>query len=115
MSVQRFEFTVGRMPTDEEVNQLFDRYDDMGTRWIPAESQAVIWVDREAPTVLDAVLSAVRDCDAIGLRPVGVVPNGPLGHTEDEDALAAVDLALRFRTLSGRVGRAAAIKTLICS
>ena len=114
MSVQRFRLIIDRMPTDDEVNQLFDQYDDMGTRWIPAESSAVVWVDREAPTVLDAVLSAVRDCDCIGLRPVGVVPDGPLGYTEDEETVVAVDLALRLRTMASRVNRIAAIRTLVC-
>lgn len=113
MPLQRFEFTIDRMPTDEEVNQLFHRYDDMGTRWIPAQACATVWVDRDAPTLIDAILSAVRDCEAVGLSPVGVVPNGTPDDSDQEE-LTAVELALQLRKVVTRGTRMAAIKALLC-
>lgn len=113
MPLWRFELLIDRMPTDEEVNRLFAGYDDLGTRYTPADRSAVVWVDRDAPTIVDAVLTAVRDCDTVGLRPVGILPGTDPHSSGDEATLAAVDLALRLRAMASRVDRMMEIQQLI--
>lgn len=66
MPVHTFTLVLDRRPTDEELASLFEAGRDDVTFGVDG-GLAVAEFDREAPTAADAIASAVRDLDAIGL------------------------------------------------
>jgi hypothetical protein len=83
----QFTLLLDRMATKAEVAALVTAHDDISTRNNRRDGTCQLWVDRCAPTMLDAVLSAVRDLDAVGLPPVGLV---------NDDAVTLEDVAARI-------------------
>jgi hypothetical protein len=69
MRLRQFMFVVDREPTEEQVEYLFDRSDDATVELEPASGEAWVAFDREAPTLVDAIVSGVRDLDSVGIIP----------------------------------------------
>lgn len=80
--LRQFRLTVDGPLDDGQADVLFDRAGDLSVEVVPAEG--VIWVafDRNAPTLVDAVVSGVRDLDAAGLGIAGAVDDDPLVTVE---------------------------------
>jgi hypothetical protein len=88
MMRHRFAVVVDRPPDPEQVDSL-EAMTCLVVDPGPRPGLVQITVDRAAPNVFDAVLSAVRDVESVGLRPMRVV---------DRDCVTLADVA-------GRVGR----------
>ncbi|GAA1757524.1 hypothetical protein [Luedemannella helvata] len=84
--MQDFSLRVARMLTAAELDAVLGGHDDMVVARDPDTPGARIWVRRAAPTPLDAMLSAIRDLDVLGLPPVGAI---------DEDLVTVNDIADR--------------------
>jgi hypothetical protein len=86
MSAQVFTLVLDRMPTDDELDALFEAGCDDATfgsdRGLP-----VAGFDREAPALADAIASAVRAVESTGLTVLRVI---------DEDLLTLADVADRI-------------------
>ncbi|SRR6266536_1324079 len=81
-----FSLVLDREPTDEEFDALFEAGCDDGTfEYGPARS--IGHFNREAPTMAEAIASAVRDVESTGLAVVRVL---------DEDLLTLADIADRI-------------------
>jgi hypothetical protein len=90
MTLQQFGIAVDQPVDDAAQTALFERCGDVAIGRTRDRPGAVISFDRDAPTLIDAILSAVRDLDAIGL---------PAARVCDDDDL--VTLAV----VAERVGR----------
>jgi hypothetical protein len=55
-------------PTDGQVDLLLSRSDDMCVESDPAAGEIWVPVDREGPSLVDTVVSAVRDLDRVGIE-----------------------------------------------
>jgi hypothetical protein len=67
VTLQQFGIVVDQ-PVDEATQRaLFARCRDVTIERKPNHSGALIMFDRPAPTLIDAILTAVRDLDAVGL------------------------------------------------
>lgn len=76
MSSQRFSIVVDE-PADEAAREaLAERCRDATIIDAPDQRGIVVNFDRDAPTLIDGVVSAVRDLDAVGLRAAGVRDDG---------------------------------------
>jgi hypothetical protein len=122
----QFTVRLKKLPGTVELGWLFSRCADLCVVSSPRRDVASVLVDRYAPSVVDAVISAIRDLDTVGLIPVSVEPFDDLapdwtpaswdGRSERDDAdpiFVAINLALRLRALAPLVGRIAAIRSLI--
>ena len=65
--LRQFLLFVAEQPHDDQIEALFVRGDDASFEFDPAAAEAWVAFDREAPTLVDAMVSAVRDVDAAGL------------------------------------------------
>ena len=83
---------------------LFDRADDLSVEVVPAEGLAWVAFDRVAPTLVDAVVSGVRDLDAAGVGIDRAVDDDPLRHSRGDRG--ADRAAGRGGARLGRVSRA---------
>lgn len=85
MPVHVFTIVLDREPTDQEFDALFEATGDdpgIGTeRGVP-----IVHFSRTAPALADAIVSAVRDIESVGLRAMRV---------RDEDLLTLADIADR--------------------
>jgi hypothetical protein len=87
MMLQQFGLVVDLPVDDSAIDALFERCGDTAVEQSPDRPGAVISFDREAPTLVDAILSAVRDLDAVGIAAVGV--------REDSDLVTLAVIAHR--------------------
>lgn len=87
MSIHQFIVAVGSDPTDDQVEALFQLHDEPGAEGNPRTGLGWIHFLREAPNLMDAILSAVGDLETIGLRPVGI---------RDDDYVTLGDIARRI-------------------
>ncbi len=78
MTLRQFRLTVAGPLDDERADLLFDRADDLSVEMVPAEGLAWVAFDRVAPTLVDAVVSGVRDLDAAGVGVDRAVEDDPL-------------------------------------
>ncbi|MDT4986403.1 MAG: hypothetical protein QOI74_497 [Micromonosporaceae bacterium] len=90
MTLQQFRLVVDQPVDQDTATALAQRCDDVTIERLPPRPGALITFDREAPSLVDAILSAVRDLDAVGL---------PAARVRDDDDL--VTLAI----IAERVGR----------
>jgi hypothetical protein len=72
MTVRQFAVQVDGVPSEAQLNALFDRCDDVVVERDPASRRTWILVDRLAPSLMDAIVSVIRDLDFIGAVTVGV-------------------------------------------
>ncbi|NJC71674.1 hypothetical protein HC031_18390 [Planosporangium thailandense] len=76
MRSQRFSIVV-EQPFDEVARDaLAERCRDATVTGIPHQRGVVISFERDAPTLIDGVVTAVRDLDAVGLRAASVRDDG---------------------------------------
>jgi hypothetical protein len=87
MGTHVFTVVLDRRPTDAELDALFEAGLDDATFGVERDFP-VVEFDREAPALADAVASAVRQLDVVGLAPVRVL---------DNDLLTLADIADRIR------------------
>jgi hypothetical protein len=90
MTLQQFGLVVERPIDDETQLALLERCGDVAIETDPRRPGSLVRFDRDAPSLIDAIVSAVRDLDAIGLSAVQV-------HDDDD----LVTLAI----IAERVGR----------
>lgn len=90
ITLQQFGLVIERDVDKSAKAALFERCGDAGVLVEPGAPGPVIVFDREAPSLIDAILSAVRDLDAIGLPAIAVQDDGDL---------------LTLAAIAGRVGR----------
>lgn len=86
MSVYQFVLVVDREPTEEQIDAIFEFEDEPAVISSPREGIGEVEFEREASTLADAVASAVRDLESVGLRPVRV---------KDQDLVTLADIAER--------------------
>ena len=103
MRLRQFRFSVAVPPTDDQVELLLDRADDASVEVIPNESAVWVAFDREGPTLVDAIVSAVRDLDVVGIVPIEVA--------EDDDVVSLAVVAQRIGRRPDAVRRWAAGET----
>jgi hypothetical protein len=85
MAVHTFTIVVDREPTNDELDTLFERADDVTFGF--EDGVAVAVFDREATTLADAIASAVRHIESVGFSALRVL---------DEDLLTLGDIADRI-------------------
>lgn len=88
--LRQFRLTVAGPLDDERADLLFDRAGDLSVEVVPAGGLAWVAFDRFAPTLVDAVVSGVRDLDAAG---VGI------DRAVDDDPLVTLEV------IAARIGR----------
>jgi hypothetical protein len=84
--IQMFTLVLDRAPTDEEFDALVEAGCDDASFGVE-HGLAVAEFDREAPTLADAIASAVTAIESVGLRAVRVM---------DQDLLSLADIAERI-------------------
>ncbi|MET7423078.1 hypothetical protein [Dactylosporangium sp. NPDC005555] len=78
MMLRQFRLYASGPLDDERADLLFDRARDLSVEVVPAEGVAWVAFDRVAPTLVDAVVSGVRDLDTAGVGIAGVAGDDPL-------------------------------------
>jgi hypothetical protein len=86
MTTQVFTVVLDRQPTDEELDALFESGCD-DAAFTVERGVPIATFDREAPTLADAVVSAILAMEAVGLLPLRIL---------DEDLLTLADIADRI-------------------
>jgi hypothetical protein len=86
MASHVFTLVLDRRPTDDELSALYDAGCDDGA-FGTEEGLAVVEFDREAPTLADAIASAVRCVESTGLRAMRLL---------DQDLVTLADVASRI-------------------
>jgi predicted DNA-binding transcriptional regulator AlpA len=97
MTTQVFTIVLNRQPTETELDTVFSQNDDVA--FGVDGSLPIAEFDREAPTLTEAIVSAVRSLESVGLVPVRVI---------DEDLLTLADIADRIGQSRESVRRYAA-------
>lgn len=80
--LRQFRLAVAGPLDNGRIDLLFDRADDLSVEVVPAEGLAWVAFDRVAPTLVDAVVSGVRDLDTAGLGIAGALDDDPLVTVE---------------------------------
>lgn len=70
--LRQFVLVVPGEPTGEQIEFLLNANDDACIETDPPSGEAWISFDREAPSLVDAIVTGVRDLHCAGLEPVGV-------------------------------------------
>lgn len=86
MATHVFTLVLDRRPTDDELDKLIDAGCDDAVFGFENDL-SVAEFDREAPVLADAIVSAVRDVESVGLRAMRVL---------DQDLLTLADIADRI-------------------
>jgi hypothetical protein len=90
MALQQFGLMVDQ-PIDKSAQQaLMERCGDIAIERTPDRPGVVVSFDRDAPTLIDAIVSAVRDLDAVGI---------PAARVRDDDDLVTLGV------IADRIGR----------
>ncbi len=85
--MQQFMLLIGSEPREEQLDALFSRCGDITVEQDPRRDIVVVSFDREAPSLVDAIVSAIRDLESAGLTPVRV--------RDDDDLVTLAEVALR--------------------
>src|SRR5690348_18293750 len=67
--LRQFVLVVPGEPTDEQIEVLLNGNDDTCIETDPPSGEAWIAFDREAPSLVDAIVTGVRDLHCAGLEP----------------------------------------------
>jgi hypothetical protein len=90
MALQQFGLMVDQ-PIDKSAQRaLMERCGDIAIERTPDRPGVVVSFDRDAPTLIDAIVSAVRDLDAVGI---------PAARVRDDDDLVTLGV------IADRIGR----------
>jgi hypothetical protein len=104
--VQDFSLRLARSLTMPELEAVLGAHGDMIAQRDPETPGARIWVRRAAPTPLDAMLSAIRDLDVLGVPPVGAVDEDLVTIDEIAERVGRSRVAVRlWATVSPERGR----------
>jgi len=87
VTLQQFALVVDDWPTTDQRRALFERCKDITVERDPRRPGAVVTFDRYAPSLVDAILSAVRDVESVGLVATRV--------RDDDDLVTLGDVAER--------------------
>ena len=90
MGLQEFTLLVAGVPTAAQLTALFTRCADVTIEYDVARGSSEVSFERDAPTLVGAIVSAVNDLDRIGLVPVRLL--------DDRDLVTLAQVA-------GRIGR----------
>lgn len=94
--METYEFTIvlDRAPTDDDLDALFEAGgDDASPEYNTEANTGVVHFDRAAPSLAEALVSAMRTLDAAGLHPVAV---------RSDDLVTLKEIATRIgRTYEG--------------
>jgi hypothetical protein len=88
--VQQFVIVVNQLPNQQQLDRLVGRRGDLSVVFYPEEGFAEVMFDRPARTLIEAIVSGIRDLDRVGLVASSV---------QDDDDL--VTLA----TIADRIGK----------
>jgi hypothetical protein len=106
MPMHHFTLVLDREPTGEEIDALFEAgCDDASFRYGPGESIGDF--DREAPTLADAIASALRNVESVGFLVLRVVDD------DTDPALVVANLILQARQHRDRVAHLSALTDLL--
>jgi predicted DNA-binding transcriptional regulator AlpA len=86
MRTYAFKAVLDRRPTNDELDTLFANGRDDAAYGIE-NGLPIAEFDREAPALADAIASAVRELETVGLRPLRII---------DQDLLTLADIAERL-------------------
>jgi hypothetical protein len=87
VAIQQFVLLVDPSTSQDQREALLDRCRDATITKETRRQTVEVTFDREAPTLIDAIVSAVRDCDAVGVPPTHV--------RDDDDFVTLADVAER--------------------
>lgn len=87
MTLHQFTIVVSTVPTDEQVDAIFERFDGYGVETSAREGIGYITVDRRTDSLAKAVMTAVQDVESVGLQPIGI---------EDDDWVTLGEIADRI-------------------
>jgi hypothetical protein len=76
--LRQFRLMVAGDLGEDQVDQLFDRAGDTCVEVFPADVSAWVAFDRDAPTLIDAIVSGVRDLDAAGIVAASAATDDPV-------------------------------------
>jgi hypothetical protein len=93
---QQFTIVVDQVPTDEQVDAIFGRFDDLGIGGSPRKGIGYVAVHRSAPSLAEAIASAVRDVESVGLRPVRIDDDNSVTLGEIADRIGRSREAVRL-------------------
>jgi hypothetical protein len=85
--LQQFVLLVDQLPSERQLDELCERHPDIAVTFHETEGYAEVAFDRDAPTLIDAIVSGVRDLDRFGLAAKGV--------RDDDDFVTLADIADR--------------------
>lgn len=86
MALQQFVLVVERSPNVDQLRELHAACRDLTVEWVRPGGADVAF-DRDAPTLVDAIVSGVRDLEAVGLSASRV--------REDDDPVTLAVIAAR--------------------
>jgi hypothetical protein len=89
--LRQFVLVVAEPPGEESIEMLLSRCDDASVECWPEAGEVWVAFDREAPTLVDAIVSGVRDLDYAGI---------PAGRVREDDDVVTLGV------IAQRVGRA---------
>lgn len=101
--LRQFVLVVADVPGEEAIETLLSRCDDASVECWPAADEVWVAFDREAPTLVDAIVSGVRDLDHAGIPAERV--------REDDDVVTIGVIAQRVGRSEEAVRRWAAGET----
>jgi hypothetical protein len=96
MAMHQVLLTINQRLTRAQVDRVLTTLDDVGVGMPASRSWAQVAVHRTAPSLLDAILSAVRDLELLGLA-----VSGALEH----DLVTPADMADRIERSPDAIGR----------
>ncbi|MFI5844445.1 hypothetical protein ACIA8K_32590 [Catenuloplanes sp. NPDC051500] len=99
--VFQFRMVVDTPPTDAQAVALVALPDSPAVEIAPEEEVGVVWFDRPAPRLAEAIVTATHDLERAGLRPVRVEPRDPVTIPE-----AAARLGRQVEWLRARLAGA---------
>ena len=85
--LQQFVLLVDQLPSERLLDELCRHHRDVTVTFHGNEGYAEVAFDREAPTLIDAIVSGVRDLDQFGLAATRV--------RDDDDLVTLADIADR--------------------
>jgi hypothetical protein len=68
----QFVVALGGLPSDDQIGRLLERSEDATVEVHPPSGAAWVAFDREAPTLVDAIVASVHDLENAGLAPTEV-------------------------------------------
>ena len=104
MKTHSFKIELDRVPTDAEIDALYEAgLDDASVQGHPGSGHAQLVCDREANTMADALYSAIAQAETTGLKVVGVASQDTVTIPEIAEKLGRTPQSVRLLA-SGKRG-----------